>query len=486
MGTGLSSLNIEALRGWVQDLRRAEGLPANGEPEPTETLEALLASLEELRPAVEDLRQQNEELTATRDALDKEYRRYRKLFDFAPDGYLVTDPNGVIQEANRAAAILLQEQQNRLAGKPVVRFVAPDDRQRLAALLAGAAEREHVQDREVRLAPRKGKPLPAAVTLAAVRDAQGQLTGLRWLIRDVSGRKHMVAAPPGTHDALEERVEACTAELRTSNEQLRSKITELERAEMAVEERLRFETLLSRLSTRFLNLPPGEVDRQIEHGLQRLAQFLEVDRSTLFEFSQDKTHLRATHSWTVAGCEPAPALIAFDQLPWATAKMLRGDIFLFSQVSDLPAEAARDKAYLRKRGPKSAVVIPLAVAGSITGAVSFASLGTERPWSDGVVQRLRLVGEIFSNALSRKQADESLHKAFSRRSRRSSSNSRPKTSIFAKRSRGSTTSTRSSGKAMSSNPSSSGSSRPPPPTPRSCFSVKPAWARNSSRGPFTS
>jgi transcriptional regulator with GAF, ATPase, and Fis domain len=159
-------------------------------------------------------------------------------------------------------------------------------------------------------------------------------------------------------------------------------------------------------------MPPNEVDRQIEHGLQHLAQFLEVDRSTLFEISQDKTHLRATHSWTVAGCEPAPALIAFDQLPWATAKILRGDIFLFSQASDLPEEATRDKAYLQKQGPKSAVVIPLAVAGSITGAVSFASLATERAWSDGVVQRLRLVGEIFSNALGRKQADESLHKAF--------------------------------------------------------------------------
>ncbi|CAB1075515.1 Formate hydrogenlyase transcriptional activator [Olavius algarvensis Delta 1 endosymbiont] len=214
-------------------------------------------------------------------------------------------------------------------------------------------------------------------------------------------------------DAIERRVADCSVELRTSNEQLRCKITELEGVEADVEERLRFETLISRLSTRFLNLPPGGMDRQIEHGLQRLAEFLAVDRSTLFKFSQDKTHLRATHSWTVAGYEPAPALIAFDQLPWATAKMLRGDIFLFSQVSDLPAAAARDKAYLRKQGPKSAVVVPLAVAGSVTGAVSFASLRTERPWPDGVIQRLRLVGEIFSNALGRKQADESLHKAFS-------------------------------------------------------------------------
>ena len=47
-------------------------------------------------------------------------------------------------------------------------------------------------------------------------------------------------------DALESRVAACTAELRTSNAQLKQKITELEGAEAAVEERLRFEILLSR------------------------------------------------------------------------------------------------------------------------------------------------------------------------------------------------------------------------------------------------
>ena len=212
---------------------------------------------------------------------------------------------------------------------------------------------------------------------------------------------------------VRENLAACSAELRTSNGQLSHKSTELECAELVVEEQLRFETLLSQLSTQFVNLPPSEVDRQIEQGLQRLAEFLEGDRSSLFEFSEDKTHLRATHSWTLARSAPAPALLVFDQLPWAIKKLLRGETFLFSQVSDLPAEARRDKASLRKWGTKSAVVIPLAVAGSITGAVSFAALGTQRAWPDGLVQRLRLVGEIFANALSRKQADESLQAAFS-------------------------------------------------------------------------
>ena len=156
---------------------------------------------------------------------------------------------------------------------------------------------------------------------------------------------------------------------------------------MAIEERLRFETLLSGLSTQFLNLPPSEVDQQIERGLQRIAEFLEVDRSTLLEFSEDRRQLRATHAWTAAGCEPAPASVAFDRLPWATETILRGQIVLFSRVGDLPDEATRDKESLRKGGPKSAVAIPLAVAGSVTGAVAFLPFAMSDPgrrgWSSG-------------------------------------------------------------------------------------------------------
>ena len=221
-------------------------------------------------------------------------------------------------------------------------------------------------------------------------------------------------APAGYPLTEPKGVEECPAELRTLNEQLRQKIRELERAEMAVEEQLRFETLLSQILPRFLDLLPGELDQHIENKLQYIAEFLEVDQSTLFRVSEDKTSLCATHSWTVPGYVPARGLVELRQLPWATEKMFRGEVFQFSQVSGLPHEATRDKEYLRKEGLQSLVVVPLMVAGSITGAAFFASRGARCSWSDGMVRRLRLIGEILSNALSRKQADESLQKALSK------------------------------------------------------------------------
>ena len=44
-----------------------------------------------------------------------------------------------------------------------------------------------------------------------------------------------------------------------------------------LEARLRFETLLSELSTRFINLPAGEVDREIEDALSRVCELLGID-----------------------------------------------------------------------------------------------------------------------------------------------------------------------------------------------------------------
>src|SRR4051794_37991270 len=68
-----------------------------------EALEELATSLEELQVAEEVLRQQNEELEQTHAAVEAERLRYEELFQFAPDGYLVTDPEGIIREANQAA-----------------------------------------------------------------------------------------------------------------------------------------------------------------------------------------------------------------------------------------------------------------------------------------------------------------------------------------------------------------------------------------------
>jgi len=151
------------------------------------SFEKLQHTLEELHIAEEDLRQQNEELAATRLVAEAERQRYQELFDFAPDGYVVTDATGTIQEANRAIATLLAVSQDFLAGKPLVVFVAAKDRIPFQVQLTRLTGLQRFEDWEVYLQPREGKPFPAAITI--MHAPEDKLIGLRWLIRDITQRK---------------------------------------------------------------------------------------------------------------------------------------------------------------------------------------------------------------------------------------------------------------------------------------------------------
>jgi PAS domain-containing protein len=80
--------------------------------------EALQASNEELAATEEELRVQNEELTASRLELDRTRARYQDLFETAPDGYIGTDEEGIIQEVNQAAGRMFGHNAAELKGNP--------------------------------------------------------------------------------------------------------------------------------------------------------------------------------------------------------------------------------------------------------------------------------------------------------------------------------------------------------------------------------
>ncbi len=176
-----------------------------------------------------------------------------------------------------------------------------------------------------------------------------------------------------------------------------------------VQERLRFETLLAELSATFVNLPPSQVDSQIESALHRIVEFLGVDRGGMAELQPDKKQLVMTHSYHMPWAPPDTNTILDEQLPWYTGAIHQGEILRLTALpDDLPPDAVLEREYCLRVGLKSHVMIPLKVMDAVVGAIGFASFRGSCSWSNDLVQRLRLVGEIFTNALARKRADEAL------------------------------------------------------------------------------
>jgi formate hydrogenlyase transcriptional activator len=175
---------------------------------------------------------------------------------------------------------------------------------------------------------------------------------------------------------------------------------------------LRFERLLSDLSATFVNLPSEQVDQEIERWMGRIGTFLEMKVGTLAQFSEDQTRARFTHTWAAAGLEDLPTRPAAYHWPWTVDQIRSGRVVQFTNVEDLPDEAAVDKERFIAVGAISNISIPLSVGGTLVGVLSFSSRYPAEAWPDSYLERYKLLGDVFANALMRKRSDKALQRAF--------------------------------------------------------------------------
>ncbi len=162
-------------------------------------------------------------------------------------------------------------------------------------------------------------------------------------------------------------------------------ITERRRVEEALEERLRFEKLLARLSAAFVHLPSHQIDAAITGWLRNLGEFLQQKRLVLLRLAADERRLMVSHSWAASGIEAVPPILSRDA-PSAVERLLREEPFLLA----------------------SNITIPLVASGKVLGGLAFDSTSAERASPEELVQRLWLVGEVFANALARKETEDAL------------------------------------------------------------------------------
>ena len=181
----------------------------------------------------------------------------------------------------------------------------------------------------------------------------------------------------------------------------------------ALRERLQFEALLSELSAAFVKLPIENVVDEIERWLQRIAEFLNVERQSLDQFSADGAEFPTPYYYTALAKAPSSPGES-DQgrvFPWYRERLQRGETVIIERVDDLSPEAAAERAYMVAAGIKSHVAIPLVVSDTVLGAIGLSTIHSERTWSAEILQRLRLVSGVFANALMRQRTEAELREA---------------------------------------------------------------------------
>jgi PAS domain S-box-containing protein len=164
----------------------------------TESLEAMspaviLKWLHELQVHQIELEMQNEELRKTHLELDALRARYFDLYDLAPISYCTVSEQGVILEANLAAAELLGEARSQLVGQRISRYIGKEyqDVYYLSRKLLDAHGGQ--QGCELHLHRPDGVAVWVYLNITTATDSKGE-TVQRMVLTDITNAKVMALA----------------------------------------------------------------------------------------------------------------------------------------------------------------------------------------------------------------------------------------------------------------------------------------------------
>lgn len=304
------------------------------------------------------------------EALRDSEERYRTVVENAAEGILVVQ-DGILRYVNPYGANFSGYKSDEMIGRPIWDNIHPDDRDYAMNISQKRQE---------------GRKVPAKYELRTI-DISG---ATKWI--EVSGVRILWEGKPAT--------------LLFCND-----ATQRKEDELALKSQIEFEKLITSISTEFINMEAAEIDSEIGGSLEDISKIIDCDRSFMLQFSEDEKYLRLSHGYYQPIVD-YPSVLKGDvettTFPWIIGKMKNLENVYVASPESLPEEAANERDYMKRAGVAAFAVIPLVRGGKMIAALIFS-------WSEGhkvkgrnVVAYLRVIGEIFSNALERKQFDESI------------------------------------------------------------------------------
>lgn len=170
---------------------------------------------------------------------------------------------------------------------------------------------------------------------------------------------------------------------------------------------LELEKLILDFSAQFANAPVSEIDGSIKKALKQIAECAGFDRCAFWEISPEGTEMQLYCHYARPEFRKISPDVKYKDFPWIfKSAETRRDAIYFNRLEDLPEEAAKDKESFRSVGTKSSIFIPYYIAGTAFAGMTFSTIKQERTFTPGLINRLKLMGEIITGAFHRKKMEE--------------------------------------------------------------------------------
>ncbi|PZO42726.1 MAG: hypothetical protein DCF19_06755 [Pseudanabaena frigida] len=215
------AIAYQQIQNELAERKRVEALLLEQQEELENRNDLLAKTYADLECTVEELRVAAEEQIAQHQRLEYEQHRYQNLFDFAPDGYLVTDLSGRISEVNQVILELLAISREFILGKPLVVFVASENRDFFYSQLNSQLPSTNAKTTwEITLRNHQGDLFPAEISVIQNINLGNNQPQLFWMIRNISDRKRAEQELLHLNQSLEAKVTERTQDIQLQSQML--------------------------------------------------------------------------------------------------------------------------------------------------------------------------------------------------------------------------------------------------------------------------
>lgn len=185
-------------------------------------------------------------------------------------------------------------------------------------------------------------------------------------------------------------------------------ITRSKKARDALLYRFKVEKFFGSISTKFINIELDNIDREIENTLELLGEFINIDRSYIHLMDGNKI-IKNVYQWINKKVNTAyVANISIEYIPWAIEKLRNFQIIDIPDMTQKSYDTEEGQKSLPEQGIKSTLILPLVYNKSLIGLLGFDLLQNKRSWLKEDIELIKMVGNVFVNAIMHKKTSEFL------------------------------------------------------------------------------
>jgi PAS domain S-box-containing protein len=274
------------------------------------------------------------------EALRDNEKRYRDLFENANDLIYTHDLKGNFTSLNKAGERITGYTRDEAVRMNIAQVVVPDHLEKAREMIARKTSEEVSTVYELDINAKDGRRVSLEVSTRLIY-GDGRAIGVQGIARDVTERK---------------------------------------RAELALAQQVKRETLINRISGAVRHsLDPAEVFRS---AVEELGQHLGADRCSLFRFDIEAGLARYVAEYTAPGLPPAGLNYELSQFADVVAGIREHGVLTFDDAASDERITEVYNRVLRARGIRSLMYVPIKVGDELPAVFAISTIRSTRHWSE--------------------------------------------------------------------------------------------------------